>query len=218
MKFKVIFKNIHTIFLSFFFLYVLIILLLMPFFFSFHLQLTLTSLTNPNNIEQTNTDFNSQNVLLAQKNLINFFSYNEELDSNFFSTFEIEHYYDVKELLRVLIVLFVGGVVYLISYFTYVFQTSSSTEKILLKTSSMLNYSLIILLLFIPFLIIFEYFWVHMLHPLLFDPNTYDILRPELVSFYIYSHNFFFLVILLVYLLVLFTLLILKFMIRRIQI
>ncbi|MCH8519135.1 MAG: DUF1461 domain-containing protein [Nanoarchaeota archaeon] len=166
--------------------------LILPIFVNFTLQNSLSSLTQSHSIEDSPQHFNlnSTQVSQAQKNIINYYILSEELSSQFFSEFEIVHYKDVKQILLIsssIYILFLIIVIYFLLFQKSLFNTYNI--KIIFKIS------LSILILCIPCIIFFEYFWRNIFHSILFKEDSFQILQPQYISYYIYSEQFFLIIV-----------------------
>ena len=194
-KSKIIFKNytqlLTYILISLSIIFIISFTLVLPIFLNFTLQYSLSSFTLEHNIQDSIfTHLNENDIKQAQQEIINYYIFNEELSTEFFSDFEIIHYEDVKNILLVSSIVYLLFLILLV--YTLLFQRSLVSKNNILKISKI---SLIILLLCIPCIIFFEYFWRNIFHSLLFQEGTFQILQPQYISYYIYSEQFFLIIV-----------------------
>ena len=194
-KSKIIFKNctqlLRYILISLSIIFIISFTLILPIFLNFTLQYSLSSFTQQHSIEDSIlTHLNESDVKQAQQQIINYYIFNEELSTEFFSDFEIIHYEDVKNILLVSSIVYLLFLILLV--YTLLFQRSLVSRNNILKISKI---SLILLLLCIPAIIFFEYFWRNIFHSLLFQEGTFQILQPQYISYYIYSEQFFLIIV-----------------------
>ncbi|MFP4401604.1 MAG: DUF1461 domain-containing protein [Candidatus Nanoarchaeia archaeon] len=138
-----------------------------------------------------NITFEDTNSLRNQ--ILTFYITGEELDDSVFSEFEIEHYEDVKQVLLNTGLVFLLLIIYSISYYVYMIKNSEITS--LIKQARIAQYILIGISLFI--VVFFDFFWLSVFHELFFN-GGYMILEPQFVSFYLFSHEFFMILILII--------------------
>ena len=194
-KFRLFFKNctqlLTYILISLSIIFIISFTLIIPIFLNFTLQYSLSSFTQEHNIEDSIlTHLNQIHVKQAQQQIINYYIFDEELSTEIFSDFEIAHYEDVKNILLVSSIIYI--ILLLILVYLLLFQKSIFTNYNLQTVSKI---SLILLLLCIPGIIFFEYFWRNIFHSLLFQEGTFQILQPQYVSYYIYSEQFFLIIV-----------------------
>ena len=215
-------KSIHKNILQFisysthalFFLYVLIILLISPFLFSSSIQ-KIISLSEVRDVEFTNNSMfsklNQSSIELARENIVLYYKYNTSLNSTYFSSIEIQHYKDVKELYYSSLIFSIVISLYLLSIVFYLVYMKRRYSLI----SKTLNYCVYILIMIIPLFIFFEYFWVYIFHPLLFPQGGFAILQSQYISYYLFSHQFFLIIGGIIYLFLFLILFSLKFLINK---
>lgn len=194
-KFRLFLKNcthlLSYILISLNIIFIISFTLVLPIFLNFTLQYSLSSFTLEHNIEDSIfTHLNESDIKQAQQQIINYYIFNEELSTEIFSEFEITHYEDVKQ------ILVISSIIYII--FLLIFLYLLLLQKNILNINSVKSISkisLIILLLCIPCIIFFEYFWRNIFHSLLFQEGTFQILEPQYISYYIYSEQFFLIIV-----------------------
>ncbi|MFT4243961.1 MAG: DUF1461 domain-containing protein [Candidatus Woesearchaeota archaeon] len=192
---KIIFKNyiqlLIYILISLSIIFIISFTLILPIFLNFTIQHSLSSFTLEHNIQDSIfTHLNESDIKKAQQQIINYYIFNEELSTEIFSDFEITHYEDVKQILLVSSIVYLLFLIMLV--YTLLFQKSLISRNNILKISKI---SLIILLLCIPCIIFFEYFWRNIFHSLLFQEGTFQILQPQYISYYIYNEQFFLIIV-----------------------
>ena len=172
------------------FMYLLIVILISPFLFLSSTQ-TFISFDQTRDVELfENPNFKYLNVTdikLAKENIVQFYRGSAFLNQTYFSPVEIEHYQDVKELYYFNIILCIFVSIYLFGLALYLIVL----RKYFSPIRNILKYCVYILIGIIPLFVFFEYFWVHIFHPILFPQGGFAILKPQYSSYYLYSHQFF---------------------------